>query len=1414
MSDDHNDIPDDPQDVGSPPNDELDTLLKAWHQQNVERAAAGRERLMQTIAREDDPTGAEGHNPGEVTVPAAGDGTRTSGPAARRWRMIRRLVMNRYSPIAACLIVAAALIPLLMPPAIQQSQSAAYASDIIMAPEAGRLDALDDQGNIIGPCPLKHTDVDVEITGRFVRLTLTQKYKNPYDDKIEAVYTFPLSHRAAVDRMTMIVGDRIVEGEVHERQRARAIYQAARDQGYVASLLEQERPNIFTQSVANIEPNAEIDITISYVELLDSKDGTYSFEFPMVVGPRYTPGSPKTTPGQVPAGLAARRGVIRLGPAKLTVGDAGNTDELGTLETGKLTALLHAATSIDRPDEKWWESQAKPTDDVPATTQPAGDAPATTQPAAEAKGPKLWYKFEAAYCNGSRERGTLHTDGTGQLNGRWFHTDPAVAKNMGTGFSPDTTEVPDASRVTPQPVPPGHRAGHDISVEVTIDTGGPGIIGIDSALHQILRADKVKRPDGRPSKVQVALKKEVEIPNRDFVLTWRQTADTIEEATFTHTGDLGNYFTLILMPPERVEDNQAVARELVFVLDVSGSMRGFPIEKAKEVMAKAIDALRPQDTFNLITFSGNTSILWDKPRPFTEANRAEAQQFLASRQGGGGTEMMKAINAALVQAPPPETKWLSVDELLDLPADGRSVRVRGTLESLEQRRVDPLTRSAGTDKSEPMYDFLARIAQRTRYQPPFTRFLEGRWVTENGERVLVYDAASFSPSDEVRPIRVCCFMTDGKVSNDMAIIDAVKKNAHTTRVFSFGIGNSVNRYLLDGMAREGRGEVEYVLLANDADEAAKRFAKRIQTPVLTDIELDFSDGLEVADRIPKTIPDLFDVKPLILHGKYTNPGKGTLTIRGNTGSGPYERTVDLDLPESQPDHDVIATLWARAQVEELMNQDLTGVQRGTLSGELKQEIVRLGERYRIMTQFTSFVAVEKTRITVGGKPRLVAVPIEMPHGVSYEGIFGKPGHRTDVFAEDDTAALLARLTPPTITIPVNHADPKVVAEMLSEMMRHEPLRRGPSLEGEGIRVEATDTGAVVITGSAADKETLARVQQLVALADRPAQAGPVRDSREALLEAKMAKTPKKATAANDQIIAFPAGRVPALGDVPVLGALYRQTDKGSGSRSRGRGATFDYSVATDNLGSGMWMGVMGMGGMGRTGGMGMGMGGMGMGGMGMGRQATQLGLDLGFEKGATVGTDFQLSRYAGAEVSERGRVDHAARGFGHQTITDSYLTPDGDANVVSGMGVGYAQFRGSIPFLQERAALAIARLVADGKTDDARKLAHALAAFNPDFEIGVKMRDLLADESLEPAERDKQIAELADQAKARIEKEIDARIREAELHRRLDPRLHALVIDENADADKLGITVTDAGVRVAVLTSQLDDVTRAALEQA
>ncbi|HUX15486.1 MAG TPA: VIT domain-containing protein, partial [Phycisphaerae bacterium] len=173
----------------------------------------------------------------------------------------------------------------------------------------GALRIVKKDGEIV-ECPLKHTDVEAEVAGFIARVRVTQTFYNPLDEKIEAVYVFPLPHKAAVDDMTMVIGKRQIVGVIKRRAEARQIYEEALARGATAALLEQERPNIFTQSVGNIQPGQEVKIEISYVDVLEYDMGVYEFHFPMVVGPRYIPGSPTSKIPPVPEELKGKVGEL------------------------------------------------------------------------------------------------------------------------------------------------------------------------------------------------------------------------------------------------------------------------------------------------------------------------------------------------------------------------------------------------------------------------------------------------------------------------------------------------------------------------------------------------------------------------------------------------------------------------------------------------------------------------------------------------------------------------------------------------------------------------------------------------------------------------------------------------------------------------------------------------------------------------------------------------------------------------------------------------------------------------------------------------------------------------------------------------------------------------------------------------
>jgi Ca-activated chloride channel family protein len=267
------------------------------------------------------------------------------------------------------------------------------------------------------------------------------------------------------------------------------------------------------------------------------------------------------------------------------------------------------------------------------------------------------------------------------------------------------------------------------------------------------------------------------------------------------------------------------------------------------------------------------------------------------------------------------------------------------------------------------------------------RFIEGLQANGGTWMGPAVEAVFNQPADKNR-LRIVTFMTDGYVGNDMEILGLVKKHRGASRWFPFGTGNSVNRFLIDGIAREGGGESEFVLLNSEPGVVGKKFYDRISSPVLTDVKVSIT-GVDTKEVFPKDVSDVWAQKPLYIKGKYLNGGKATATLSGMRAGQPYKQTINLVLPELNATNPGIASIWARAKVDRLMSEDWFGAQSGKPNQEIKDEIVATALEHHIMTQYTSFVAVEEKYVTNGGKPTLQVVPVEMPDGVSREGVFGK-----------------------------------------------------------------------------------------------------------------------------------------------------------------------------------------------------------------------------------------------------------------------------------------------------------------------------------------------------------------------------------------------------------------------------------------
>lgn len=612
----------------------------------------------------------------------------------------------------------------------------------------GSLRATDEEGNVL-EFPLRHTSVYAEISGFLAQVEVKQHFHNPYDEKIEAVYVFPLPENSAVNEMIMVVGQRNVYGEIHRRKEARYIYEQARAAGKRTALLEQERPNIFTQSVANIQPGEEIVITIRYVQALKYDRGVYRYVFPMVVGPRFIPGSP----------------------------------------TGK----------------------------------------------------------------------------------------------KGTGWASDTNEVPDASRITPPVLKPGRRSGHDISLTVELDAG-LSIKDLHSKSHDV---DIYEQGKGQAS---VSIKPQDTIPNKDFVLEYCVAYDKPRSAYITHYSQWGGYLLMMIQPSLENVTQNLEPKEIFFVIDCSGSMSGYPIAKVKEAMYHCIQGISADDTFQIIRFSSNASAFSPKPVAATRLHKEEALDYIQALYGSGGTRMIEGIKACL-----------------DYP--------------------------------------------------------------RNPERQ-----------------RIVFFMTDGFIGNDDQILAAVKEKVGNARLFSFGVGSSPNRSLLERMAQLGRGTAQYIRQDQPPHPVIKDMLSRISKPYLTDVEINWG-GLAVSDVYPNPIPDLFSAQPLILFARYDGAGESVVTLRGRIEGEPYEEQVRISLSGWNPDNGSLASVWAREKIKYLMLEQLGGRARN-----IEEEVTNLALEYNLMSQYTSFVAVDEV-LPEGSDttlPKTIAIPVPMPEGVSFTGVFGPP----------------------------------------------------------------------------------------------------------------------------------------------------------------------------------------------------------------------------------------------------------------------------------------------------------------------------------------------------------------------------------------------------------------------------------------
>lgn len=415
-------------------------------------------------------------------------------------------------------------------------------------------------------------------------------------------------------------------------------------------------------------------------------------------------------------------------------------------------------------------------------------------------------------------------------------------------------------------------------LKATIDTP-MGLKEVRSTTHAIdvkksdedQHADIALVADGRPA------------DNRDFVLDYRLAGEKIESGLMLYKGqgeNAENFFLAMVEPPKAVAASAISPRDYIFVVDISGSMHGFPLDTAKTVLERLIGGLRPSDTFNVLLFSGSNKMLSPKSVPATRANIEQALATIKNYSGSGSTELIPALKR--VYAEPKE---------------------------------------------------------------------------ENVSRTVVV-------------------VTDGYVTVEREAFDLVRNNLSKANVFAFGIGSSVNRSLMEGIARAGMGEPFIITDPVQAPEQAARFRRMVESPVLTSVKATFG-GLDVYDVEPQALPDVLGERPVIVFGKWRGDPKGRVIIEGRSASGPYRQEVRID-DRTRLDTAALRTLWARHRIQSLSDQE-------TLEGgaAFKERITELGLKYSLLTQYTSFIAVDKVVRNLAPQDSVdVNQPLPMPQGVS------------------------------------------------------------------------------------------------------------------------------------------------------------------------------------------------------------------------------------------------------------------------------------------------------------------------------------------------------------------------------------------------------------------------------------------------
>ena len=414
----------------------------------------------------------------------------------------------------------------------------------------------------------------------------------------------------------------------------------------------------------------------------------------------------------------------------------------------------------------------------------------------------------------------------------------------------------------------GPKYGHDVS------TSEQGIfptqhkVTYQAFINSNAYTDEIKsinhpiKTINTPYAQQVSAEVSSKTINKPFVLEYSLRGEGFSESLLVHNDGDEKYFTLMLHPPKSPKLDSLFPREYIFIVDVSGSMNGMPTETSKKLMAELLYVLKPSDLFNIIQFAGGTNILSDNSVPANDDNLDDAFEFIEQVSGGGGTEILPALEKAL------------------------------------------------------------------------------KMPTQDGYN------------------RSIIVMTDGLVDVEKEAFDLVRKNLDQANLFSFGVatqdGWGLNQYIIEGLARIG--QTDPIIITNDKeiDVMVNMFRDYVSQPLLSNISINFGT-MDVYDLLNDKYPDIFTQRPLIVTGKWQGQLSGKIYIKGKTSNGGFIRELDLDsMQKGQDNNPAIKYLWAREHLKLLSDYNKQGSDEA-----LKTKITHIGLKYNLLTEYTSFVAVDE-----------------------------------------------------------------------------------------------------------------------------------------------------------------------------------------------------------------------------------------------------------------------------------------------------------------------------------------------------------------------------------------------------------------------------------------------------------------------